>query len=310
MKEHHELPFFAKDVVAMIGDSITASAGWWMAFRNQLMTRHRGSFYDFRNLGVPGGGVQGALKRYEWDIAPQAPSVAMLMFGMNDVWREGYRPGAGPDAFDGRDHAIREFLSGTLALCDRLAADGVRVILLTPTPYDEDQPGEESANFRGVNQALSVCAGMVRGIAASKGFPVVDFHTPLTRLCQAGHPIVGADRVHPTPAGHQAMTKILCRQFGLFPLQAVPPGIEEASQRLFEEEHRLRILAAIRCRAQGEADLESPDSFRRWIQKNLPTAPTPWLREKMGLCLGWIGQETEFKARVELLRRELALSNP
>lgn len=88
-------------------------------------------------------------------------------------------------------------------------AGGVRVILFTPTPYDEIQPGEESFNFRGVNQALGVLSGAVRGIASARGILCIDFHTPLSRLCQEGAPIICPDRVHPNADGEAAMTAVL-----------------------------------------------------------------------------------------------------
>ena len=89
-KADSRLYFQDGDIVAMIGDSITYNGQWWTNLHEQLMVRHPEIKCDFRNFGIPGGSAGEAVTRYEWDIAPAKPTVAIVMFGMNDVWRDAY----------------------------------------------------------------------------------------------------------------------------------------------------------------------------------------------------------------------------
>jgi hypothetical protein len=141
------------DVVAMIGDSITWDGRWWLRLREQGLAR--GLQCAFVNRGIPGGGAEGAVLGYDWDIAPVRATVAMVMFGMNDVWRDAYVPAPTEEMLTGRNAVLQRYLVAMHTLVERLLRDGVRVVLLTPTPFDQYAP-EVETTFRAYGETNGV----------------------------------------------------------------------------------------------------------------------------------------------------------
>jgi lysophospholipase L1-like esterase len=293
------------DVVAMIGDSITSDGCWWVSVREQLLARHPGVRCDFRNCGISGGGAGGALRRYAWDIAPHQPTVALVMFGMNDVWRDAYVPAPTEDMLTGRADCLQRFLINMHALVERLLADGVRVILLTPTPYDQYSPAQPAPNLPGVDDALAICGGMVKGLGIAKDLPVIDLHTPLRRRCAALEPLIRDDRVHPNDLGHAAMGEIVTA--ALLPGAAVPvpPALYAASRAVHEAERRQRTLAMFRAWVEERDGGRDDAAILRYIARTQATEPNPWVREQMTVCRELLPQQAELAAEVAVLRQRL-----
>ena len=306
MNDNSSPMFQDGDVVAMIGDSITCDGRWWVELREQWLARHPGEFCDFRNCGIPGAGAGGALPRYPWDIAPLRPTVALLMFGMNDVWREGYKPPVTGEMLAGRDECLERYLSNMNELVDRLVGQGIKVCLLTPTPFDQYASDRSAPNMPGVDDALAICAGMVKGIAIARRLPVVDLHTPLRHRCAAGDALISEDRVHPGELGHMAIAELVCGALLSGPMVDVPPALREASRALHQAEAPLRILAMFRARAQSSLGAHDDDSLRRFLELNREKEPNPWFREQMIECHNLLARQVELEARVTSLRQQLA----
>ncbi len=297
--------FYDSDVVAMIGDSITCDGRWWVNVREQWLARHPGAYCDFRNCGIPGGGAEGALRRYAWDIAPLKPTVALVMFGMNDVWREGYRPPVTEEMLTGRADCLQRFLSNMNKLVERLVQDGVRVGLLTPTPFDQYTSDRPVPNLPGVDHALAVCAGMVRGIAVARRLTVVDLHTPLRRRCVAGESLISGDRVHPSDLGHTAMAELV--SVALLPgaSMVVSPELRVASQALHEAESRQRIIAMFRSWAEGAVGGNDDDAVRRFLERSEEEDRNPWVLQQKVICRGLLPRQAELATEVAALRQRL-----
>ncbi len=294
------------DVVAMIGDSITCDGRWWVELREQWLARHPAQFCDFRNCGIPGAGAGGALPRYDWDIAPLRPTVALVMFGMNDVWREGYKPPVTVEMLAGRDECLERYLLNMNELVERLIGQGIKVCLLTPTPFDQYASDRPAPNMPGVDDALAICAGMVKGIAVTRRLPVVDLHTPLRHRCAAGDMLISQDRVHPGEHGHMAMAELVCGALLPGAMVDVPPALREASRALHQAEAPLRILAMFRARAQSSLGAHDDDSLRSFLELNREKEPNPWVREQMIECRNLVARQVELEARVTSLREQLA----
>lgn len=218
---HTGQPLFASgERVCWIGDSITQSGLW----HSHVSLFHRTRFPDvdcaWINCGLSGDSAAGAMRRFEWDIAPQRPTVAVLMFGMNDVARHLY----GPDAADDirlaqRRDAITAHERTMSALADRLVALGARLICVSPSIYD-DTGRQQVANLVGVDRALATCGDAARALADRHGGGFIDLHTPMAAcnaVLQQSDPnasIVGTDRVHPGPPGHLFMAYHVLRGLG------------------------------------------------------------------------------------------------
>ncbi len=305
-KTDNGLFFKDGDIIAMIGDSITYNGQWWNNLREQLIVRHPELKCDFRNLGIPGGGAGQAITRYEWDIAPIKPTVAMVMFGMNDVWRDAYISSPTDDMITGRDECLMRFLQNTDALVSRLLNDGIRVVLFTPSPYDQYNESHSAVNLKGVDDALAICGGMVRGIAISRQFKVIDFHTILRRKCDDGMTIIGDDRVHPNDAGYEEMANIVKHEFLCGDDHSVPSDIHSVCQSLLEMEKNLRIIAMFRCCAALSNGGHDDESVISYIANNFDEEKNPWVREHMQVCMELLNNKDDLNRSVESLRQQIA----
>ena len=82
-----------------------------------------------------------------------------------------------------------------------------RIVLFTPSIYDETIEGCEKKNHVGVNMALGRCGEFIKKIAPEYNAKVVDLWTCMNEVnsaLQKDNPkdtIVGKDRVHPGDLG-------------------------------------------------------------------------------------------------------------
>jgi lysophospholipase L1-like esterase len=200
-----------------IGDSITQDNKYQQFVYLFLATRFPDRDLAVLNAGIAGDTADGALQRYAWDIAPQRATAATVMFGMNDIDRNLYAPGeATPQILQQREAALNRFRTNLTALVAKLQSDGVRVTLVTPSPFD-DTAQLATPNLPGCNDGLARCANIARQIAAKFHTRSVDLHGPMTTLNQAGQQdnpastLIGNDRVHPGTTGHLVMAALLLK---------------------------------------------------------------------------------------------------
>ena len=215
-------PFRDGDRICFVGDSITKQGGYHAEILLFYATRFPSMRLHTYNCGIAGDTAAGAVKRYDWDIAPHRPTVVTVMMGMNDVGRGSYaRTDADEPTVARRRQAIDRSIANVEALVRRTAEDGARAILITPSIYD--QTGQQEAPcLLGVNDALAACGEGVRRIATKyPNASLVEFHAPMAeinRIWQARDPaftVVGPDRVHPGAAGHLAMAHLFLKAQGV-----------------------------------------------------------------------------------------------
>ena len=192
-----------------VGDSITHGGTYYAWVYLYYATRFPDRKLDFFNAGNSGDDAHGTLKRYDWDIQPHKSTVASIMLGMNDVRREIY--GDMPltnQLRDQRTYALENYRKNMTEMVKRIQADGARVILITPSIYDETAQNPQSAVLTGVNGALGECATFMRNLAVQTGCAVIDFHDSMGALnakIQDQDPaasLIKPDRIHPNPLGH------------------------------------------------------------------------------------------------------------
>lgn len=276
----NDFAFRPNERVCWIGDSISRG-GLFHAFIHRwhlLRGAHPG--LDFHNCGLSGDSADGVLRRMDWDIVPRQPTLAVVMLGMNDVCRDLYDPTTSqPIPREARQTAITGFAERMERIVQRLKGIGSRVVLLTPTPYDQSGCQAE-VNRVGVDDALAACAGHVRELATRYDAALVDLHEAMrvvNRGLQVREPtrsIIGDDRVHPGPAGHLLMAHILLEAQG-FPGAAMDMSLDVASGQI---EH------AVGC-AINDLTI-SPEGFAcTWLAAALP-CPIP---EAARPALAWIG---------------------
>lgn len=215
-------PFGDGDRICFLGDSITKQGG----YHSQILLFYVTRFPDIRlttwNCGIAGDTAAGGIKRYDWDVAPHRPTIVTAMMGINDVNRGLYaRKTITDEIREKRQSAIDRNGSSLRQLAERVQRDGTKLILLTPSLYDQTG-NQETECLSGVNDALERCADAVRDIAGQ--YPhvdVVEFNAPMAvinRTWQEKDPdftVVGPDRVHPGQVGHLVMAYLFLKAQGV-----------------------------------------------------------------------------------------------
>ena len=231
----HAVPFQDGDVVCFLGDSITKGGLYPACIELFYVTRFPEWRIDFHNCGCGGDRAASIMEATEYrldaDVFARNPTHVVVMLGMNDVERSLY--GAQPKSDDvaaGRRAAIDRYGECLDAICRRVRDSGSKLILVTPSCYDEtaviEAPGRDA--LKGVNQALAECAAVVRRLAAQHGAVVADAHALTDRVNreeQGRDPrfsITGAgqswnDRVHPGPVGSFLIAFAVLAAQGPFP---------------------------------------------------------------------------------------------
>ena len=221
-------PFKAGDTVCFVGDSITRGGNYLSYIRLFYATRFPERKFQIWNCGVGGdtsGGILSDEKfRISTDILSHKPTVAAIMLGMNDVGARDYGPDlSGPDVEKKRRHSLDMYDEHMRKLIGVLQQSGARLILITPSIYDETTRMERANPYINVGRsaALAVCAGKVRQWAGEFHTGLVDFQevmNTVTRREQARDPaftIIGADRVHPGAVGNLVMAYTFLKAQGM-----------------------------------------------------------------------------------------------
>lgn len=216
------VPFADGETVVFVGDSITHDGRWHRSIADFYATRFPERRIAFINAGLSGDTAGGALRRLADDVLRWKPTTTVVMLGMNDCGRDAYKPGSDGDA---QMQAIRERMLATYGdnmgrLAAGLAAPERRLVLLTPSPY-EDAAILASANLPGANAGLGRGAAQVAALARSAGAALVDLHAPMTALDRErqrqdpAFTLIGPDRVHPGSPGHLVMAWLFLRAQGV-----------------------------------------------------------------------------------------------
>lgn len=206
------------DRVAFYGDSITAQRYYTRFVEDFVLTRAPGLHVSFTNAGVPGDTVYGGYTgdtptRLKRDLFPARPTVVTVMLGMND----GYYMPFEQKYLDRYENGYR-----TLLAAMRTSLPGIRITLLSPTPYDEITHGTEFPHYC---EVVARHAAFVKELAFSSGYGFSDFHRTVAGLAQSGarkDPALAAllipDRIHPAEASQWAMAAALMRDWGFSPV--------------------------------------------------------------------------------------------
>ena len=209
-------PFISGDRIVFVGDSITHGGSYHKNIFLFNATRYPAKKLRYYNAGISGDTAEGAINRFDQDIAIHSPTVATIMLGMNDVSRSLYeRPHKDSKekaSFVKQQTKIRQtYLNNIETLIQRLQALESKVILIKPSIYDETAVLPLKAAV-GLSDELVNYGAELAKLAKKHNLTIVDFQTPMLRVnqqLQLDNPkatIVSEDRVHPWGPGHFVMT--------------------------------------------------------------------------------------------------------
>ena len=211
-------PFKDGDRAVFLGNSITDGGHYHSYIWLYYMTRF--PYMDLRvmNAGIGGETAGDMYKRLDGDVLSKRPTVLTVTFGMNDT---GYMEYNGDDAGAFGEKKYRECYDNFKKMEKRLQTlDGVRVVMLGGSPYDETAQIENNAPLRGKNAVMDRVVGFQKESAAANGWEFVDFSAPMVeigRRVQAGQPSFSlsmGDRIHPDNDGHMVMAYLYLKAQG------------------------------------------------------------------------------------------------
>ena len=214
--------YFRKDAhVVFLGDSITHSGQYVRETFRYYLNKHpedQVQMFTASPIGVPAKYVQIYLDDYAMTYEPD---YVVMMYGMNDIGRNEYSTGYDA-ASDSTHRRIDGFEENMRANVELLQSRGIKVILCTPTTYDDTTTGATGQTAEvGCAEALRRCAVRVRNIAKDYGCLLVEFNAPMNEATEyvqnvsKRYSIINdSDRVHPTVLAHDMMARILLNAIG------------------------------------------------------------------------------------------------
>lgn len=216
-------PFRDGDRWCAIGDENTQLGRYFEWMELFYLTRYPGERVEFINRGINGDTATAALKRLDWDVLAQNPTVALLFFGLNDVDRSLYKNAAnGPEVVKQRMARMEEFEASVRTMIGRLKERDVRVILISPFPYDNQAELQEPA-LPGIDDALASISGILRKLAGETDVAFVDVYGSVKRLVSErrtldpAFSLAGRDRAHPTNVGQFLIAYYILKASGVVP---------------------------------------------------------------------------------------------
>lgn len=170
-------PFKDGDRAVFLGNSITDGGHYHSYIWLYYMTR-----FPYMDLRVMNAGIGGETARrhvpsaLDGDVLSKRPTVLTVTFGMNDT---GYMEYNGDDAGAFGEKKYRECYDNFKKMEKRLQTlDGVRVVMLGGSPYDETAQIENNAPLRGKNAVMDRVVGFQKESAAAQRLGVRGFQRP------------------------------------------------------------------------------------------------------------------------------------
>ncbi len=209
--------------VVFLGDSITNNSAFIAETFCYYAAKYPQDKVEMYMAGVKGGTAEGGLAFLEDQVLALNPDYVSIMFAMNDINREGYSNGYANASAQQKAY-IDTYAANMEQIVQKLQAKGVKVIICTPTPFDETCTSANQWNYPGCFEALQVCAEKARALATKYGCELVDFNAPMSEAvlyvqdtANGGNPaytIIGTDHVHPGTLGHDMMARIWLNTMG------------------------------------------------------------------------------------------------
>jgi lysophospholipase L1-like esterase len=209
------------DTVCFLGDSITKSHPYPSMIYAYYLTRFPDRTIHFVNAGVAGDTAGGTLGRLNEDVVAKSPSAVVVMLGMNDVGRGNYVAEPSAKQLEAQARSLAAYRANLITLLGRLRNETrARIILMTPSPFDQTCQNDRNNNQPGCNDALAACAEIVRELAPEYRAELVELHAPMTAFNLAeqknnpAYTLIGPDRVHPGLAGNFMMAWLFLKAQG------------------------------------------------------------------------------------------------
>jgi lysophospholipase L1-like esterase len=208
--------------IVCLGDSITqfgeGPTGYVGLMRAYLASAYPANGFEVLNAGVSGNTSNDELARFGRDVLDKKPDLITVSVGVNDVWHgfnAQYPQGGGPNGV-----ALDVYRANVEKMVTEAQAQGIVVVILSPTPIGEDLNDPRNAMVVGYTQAL-------RDIARRHKCLFVDLFTPfqayldLSRTTGHTENLLTVDGVHMNDWGNRLMAETILTAL----LSPAPKGV-------------------------------------------------------------------------------------
>ncbi len=207
--------------VVFLGDSITNDGTFVAQIFKYYAARYPDDRVEMYMAGSRGDTAGDGFPYLEDRVLAFNPDYVSIMYGMNDIRREGYTKGYDAASAQQKSY-IDTYTANVEKIIQYLQAKGIKIILCTPTPFDETCTGK-SGNYPGCAKALQLCAEKAGALAEKYNCALVDFNTPMSEAISymqdadnggsTTYTLID-DRIHPGTAGHDMMARIWLKTLG------------------------------------------------------------------------------------------------
>lgn len=257
-------PFKDGDRAVFLGNSITDGGHYHSYIWLYYMTRFPYMDLQVFNAGIGGNTAGDMYERLDGDVFSKKPTVLMVTFGMNDTGYFEYNQ-EGADKFGEKKYAECKKNFGKIEK-RLLGLDGVDIVMIGGSPYDETADIEGNAPFKGKNAVMDRVVAFQKEAADEHGWGFVDFSKPLAALAQkvqAEDPsftLSMGDRIHPDNDGHMVMAYLFLKAQGFSGKPVADIEIDGASAR---------VLNTVNCAVSGLSKDRREISFD-YLAESLP----------------------------------------
>ncbi|MBO4228880.1 MAG: SGNH/GDSL hydrolase family protein [Clostridia bacterium] len=197
------------------GDSITDAdrrnglgTGYPLLTSARLGMDYPGEF-TFHNRGISGNRIVDVYARIKEDIINLKPDYMSLLIGVNDVWHEFWGNGVDAPKFEKIYCMMMEEILAALP--------NVKIMLLEPfclRGSNTDNQEEHPDKWRIFSSEVKKRAEVVKRVAESYGLPFIPLQALFEEAAARSENAVWLfDGVHPTPAGHELITREWLKTF-------------------------------------------------------------------------------------------------
>lgn len=247
--------------VCCLGDSLT-EMGFWIYDINGYLA-DIGSKTRFYNCGIGGNMSSDAPYYLEDEVLKLDPDYVIVMFGANDVGPHLYGIEQRSKEFsdEEREREIlkrrKRYALNMEIICKMLVQRNVKVILMTPMPFDDYERDIDREIIYGAYDEIKRCGEAVKNAADKTDANVIElceqFKAVEDYFEKDGVRLYMDDRVHPNENGHKIMASIILKYLE-YDVEIPKSGEElnnlpfrktEKNDERFETEKKIRELSFI-----------------------------------------------------------------
>lgn len=207
------------DRAVFVGNSITDGGHYHSYIWLYYMTRFPYMDLNVSNAGIGGNTAADIYERLDGDVFSRKPTYLTLTFGMNDTGYFEYNQ-EGADKFGEKKY--KECIANFDKIEKRLLAlDGVHIVMIGGSPYDETAKIRDNVPFKGKNAVMDRVVAYQKAAAGRNGWDFVDFSKPMLEIGQklqesdSTFSLSMGDRIHPDNDGHMVMAYLFLKAQGL-----------------------------------------------------------------------------------------------